>query len=389
MSGDSTFKCPNCGAPLDVPDGADVREVECAYCGNSVIVPRELRPEQPQLYQAVVIQGFPEISVGDAATIALPRPDKKLGRRIACGVWAIILTIIASVALSVIVPLLAVWPNFQPVIGPQGLAREAMTFGSSGTGPGRFEQPIDVAVDGEGYIYVVDYGNARVQRFDKDGKYVSGWTVEGEHPEAVAADRSGNVYVVVDQKIAKYEGKSGSPLGTFETETIFGYNDLALFPNGDLLAYTSDDALVRLDPNGREVGRYPDALGKVSGESRPAPWLVRLAVDGLGNMVVLNMGSGAGLFVYGPDGSYRNRIALGDGQAGSPNPQAVAIDAKSRIYVSDWKRIQVFDREGRSLGLINLSYYYAPTGMAFNDQSELFVVARFVDSVTKFVLNDP
>ena len=43
----STFKCPNCGSPVTTT-GAE-KEVQCAYCGSTVIVPEELRvAPQPQ-----------------------------------------------------------------------------------------------------------------------------------------------------------------------------------------------------------------------------------------------------------------------------------------------------------------------------------------------------
>ena len=41
MSDAKTFKCPSCGSALE-PDG-DEKEVKCAYCGSTVIVPQELR----------------------------------------------------------------------------------------------------------------------------------------------------------------------------------------------------------------------------------------------------------------------------------------------------------------------------------------------------------
>ena len=41
----NTFKCPNCGSPVTTT-GAE-KEVQCAYCGSTVIVPEELR-EAPQ-----------------------------------------------------------------------------------------------------------------------------------------------------------------------------------------------------------------------------------------------------------------------------------------------------------------------------------------------------
>ena len=43
----NTFKCPNCGSPVTTT-GAE-KEVQCAYCGSTVIVPEELRvASQPQ-----------------------------------------------------------------------------------------------------------------------------------------------------------------------------------------------------------------------------------------------------------------------------------------------------------------------------------------------------
>ena len=41
MSEARTFKCPSCGSALS-PQG-DAPEIKCQYCGNTVIVPEELR----------------------------------------------------------------------------------------------------------------------------------------------------------------------------------------------------------------------------------------------------------------------------------------------------------------------------------------------------------
>ena len=48
-SGTELFRCPTCGASLEVVDAPSVK---CKYCGNPVPVPPELRPQKPQ----VVIQ---------------------------------------------------------------------------------------------------------------------------------------------------------------------------------------------------------------------------------------------------------------------------------------------------------------------------------------------
>lgn len=48
-------------------------------------------------------------------------------------------------------------------------------WGHAGKGPGEFRQPHGIAVDDRGVIYVADRQNARIQRFDLDGKYLGEW----------------------------------------------------------------------------------------------------------------------------------------------------------------------------------------------------------------------
>ena len=46
------------------------------------------------------------------------------------------------------------------------------SWGSRGTGPGQFNTPHNIGVDRSGAVYVADRGNARIQVFDGDGKYL-------------------------------------------------------------------------------------------------------------------------------------------------------------------------------------------------------------------------
>jgi NHL repeat len=48
-------------------------------------------------------------------------------------------------------------------------------WGQPGSGPGQFQIPHGIATDRQ-VIYVADRGNARVQRFDLDGRYLGEWT---------------------------------------------------------------------------------------------------------------------------------------------------------------------------------------------------------------------
>jgi DNA-binding beta-propeller fold protein YncE len=53
--------------------------------------------------------------------------------------------------------------------------KRVKVWGSAGTGPGQFQIPHGVATDGT-TLFVADRGNARIQRFDLDGRYLGEWT---------------------------------------------------------------------------------------------------------------------------------------------------------------------------------------------------------------------
>ena len=64
MPGIQTFKCPNCGSPVTTT-GAE-KEVQCAYCGSTVIVPEELREApQPQPQPQPMQYNFPTSQPND------------------------------------------------------------------------------------------------------------------------------------------------------------------------------------------------------------------------------------------------------------------------------------------------------------------------------------
>jgi hypothetical protein len=76
--------------------------------------------------------------------------------------------------------------------------------GPPGSGvPGdNFNQPLDVAWDAQGNIFIPDgYANARVAKFDKNGKFIKSWGATGSEPgqfntpRSIAVDAKGMVYV--------------------------------------------------------------------------------------------------------------------------------------------------------------------------------------------------
>jgi DNA-binding beta-propeller fold protein YncE len=47
------------------------------------------------------------------------------------------------------------------------------------------DEPVGIAIDQEGYIYVADTWNQRVQKFDKDFNFVTKWPISGWYGQSV------------------------------------------------------------------------------------------------------------------------------------------------------------------------------------------------------------
>ena len=109
-----------------------------------------------------------------------------------------------------------------------------------------------------------------------------------------------------------------------------------------------------------------------------------MAIDGRGNIYALGSFTNS-VFKFSPDGKFVNRFGSPGRQPGQlSGVDAIAVDGKGRVFVSDVKGIQVFDADGRYLNVFKPDG--VASGMIFNDKNELLVVARH--KVIKFALKE-
>lgn len=72
--------------------------------------------------------------------------------------------------------------------------RHLLTWGGSGIGPGEFNIPHNIVCDADGWVYVADRENHRVQVFDAGGRYETQWTFL-HRPTAFRRSRGGGFLV--------------------------------------------------------------------------------------------------------------------------------------------------------------------------------------------------
>jgi len=221
------------------------------------------------------------------------------------------------------------------------LLRFAKAIGRKGTGPAEFDRPGALALDAQGNLFAIDGGNARVQVFDANLRFVRAFGEAGDGdgqlltPLDIAVAPAGDVVYVVDgeqRRIQAFDrdGRFLFAAGRGREVTVPpqspGY---FLFPFGVAIAsdgqlYVTDcgdHAVQRFDARGRSIGAW-GTFGGVDGQlNQPR----QIAIDARGRVIVLDFVDRRGqLFSAGGGflGSFRlSRSALGMPRVPSPPPR--------------------------------------------------------------------
>jgi DNA-binding beta-propeller fold protein YncE len=291
-------------------------------------------------------------------------------------------------------------------------------WGGAGVEEGRFNNPRNVAVGSDGAVYVADGGNHRIQKFTSDGEFVTAWghmcrMFEGQagcveadgaggfyDPWGLAVDQDGYVYVADtwNHRVQKFtsDGAFVTMWGTHGVQEdaaggeglFWGAREIAIGSDG--LIYVSDTGNKRIQvftPDGQFLTQWG---GKGLAEGRmDEP--VGLAVAPDGRSYVADTWNQR-IQVFDAQHFYSNMWEVDSWYGQSlENKPYLALDGEGRVYVTDPEgyRILVFDSNGRFLASLGKygtedDAFMLPTGIAIDSEGYLYVADTATHRVIKY-----
>ena len=217
-------------------------------------------------------------------------------------------------------------------------------WGRKGSGEGEFNQPSGLLVRGE-VMYVVDSRNNRVQMYTLDGDFIGQWGSGGEGngefnlPWGICDDTEGNIYIADwrNDRVQKFDpqGNHISTIAGGVDSVLDRPADVAVDSSGSLfVADWGSQRLVVLDQMG-------NVLETKRGEADLNPW----SIEYLASQDDERNARESYVPVYEPDTGDPSEISA----RMEPylwDPVSVELDEEGRVYVLETgrHRFQIFER---------------------------------------------
>jgi DNA-binding beta-propeller fold protein YncE len=264
-------------------------------------------------------------------------------------------------------------------------------WGSLGSLPGQFRTPIYIAVNAfrGDLVYVTDYGNDRVQKFSRTGRFISQWGRRGSGDGqfhrlgGIAISRPGGggggpwLYVAdgFNRRIQKF-----SELGTFIRKwDVENPSSIAVDSRG--YVYVVDGVRVqKFSSTGRFIRRW----GRFSFERRPGEFHhpLGIAIDALNRVYVVDWHAETPrIQKFTSEGAFVTQWATGGPGGVGRGPWGIAA-GRGVVYVTHGRgdRVQKFDLSGRLLVEWTES---GPFGISVDSEQNVYVVKEFTNQVQR------
>jgi DNA-binding beta-propeller fold protein YncE/transcriptional regulator with XRE-family HTH domain len=252
------------------------------------------------------------------------------------------------------------------------------TWGSTGGLRGQFRRPDGIAVDAQGYIYVSDWENNRIQLLGPDGHVVAVFETNGLPPVQtppygpippgpLAIDPSGAVYVVDEADAALNSFTHDSSWNMLATAYV-GAGEItfpvAVATDSHQHVYVTDllhMEVVELSPTGNLLRRW-GSEGRGPGQFQH---IGGVAVGKGGDVYVTDLAGGR-VERFSPTGTF---ISQWGPQLGMRlrSPQALALDSSGNVYTADstQERVLKLSPSGKLLASLREA---GTTSGGFNDR---------------------
>ena len=217
-------------------------------------------------------------------------------------------------------------------------------------------QPIQVEVMPDGSLYVLDYSDSSLKKFDINGNLISKISY-GKRLETPQRSwwRKALQFVA---RVYPYE-KLENPRG------------FTIDRNGNIyIANTKKDKIFKYDSNGSyitNIGVSGVSNGQILGPSS-------VVVDNEGNLYVSDTGNNR-VVVFDIDGNFLYNFGrLGENEGEFFSPAGIVVNNEN-IYVADMgnKRIQKFDLSGNYIETIKHEMFNEPRGLSFSSDGNLYI----------------
>ncbi|UCD85099.1 MAG: S8 family serine peptidase, partial [Deltaproteobacteria bacterium] len=282
---------------------------------------------------------------------------------------------------------------------PADAFRELSTFGNFGENEGELKNPYGLAVDEvNGFIYVADTANHRVQVFSIYGDYISFFgssgTVNGQfrHPQGVGVDASGNVYVVgtVNSRIQKFLCSGGNCTYDMQFGTKGSGNEQFFLPR-DISIDSADNIYVCDSGNDRILKFDPSGNWQATIGAGDIFNPYGIDVDDSGNIYVADTENHR-IVKYDPNGTILMQFgSYGTGDGEFRHPHDVAVDGEGNIFVADTNnyRIKRFNPLGEYVYSIGrFVEYITPQKVVVDNSQRLYTIDSNTNRIRIYDVRD-
>lgn len=270
---------------------------------------------------------------------------------------------------------------------------------AAGTLNGQFNDPRDIATDPAGDVYVADFLNGRIQKFDSTGKILAvigaggpGHGGDLDLPTGVSTDAQGNLYVAEQggNRISKFDS-SGHFMLAFGKDVIAGGGtgfevctvaaDCKFGAQGTLGGELTEPHAVATDASGNIYVADADSH-RVEKFDASGNFVLALGKD----VDSVHPGTGSEVCAVAAD----CKAGLPGDQAGEFNfPEGIATDAAGNVYVSDLEngRVEEFDSSGNVVRIIAGTAspaFRSPAQISTNAAGQLFVADAGNSEIQEF-----